>query len=317
MASNAGDFIHYRHPGPFQHHFYVVAIPTSQTKRDPRIFRQEINIENLTAILSLFFGKRIMYHGFIYLYPIWCLPELQNIRPNPYYLLPQYSGKHRKEPKYKPDWREIKTISPCIEELTSIHNKTKKITVAARAYAESLRLLPFDRELSYFRLIQAIESIVDSDEYTDTERFSHDKDLMRHIRWLENLDDPNGKKTAAFMRKRLHQIKRVVWLWLSNLITHEFYSKDAGAISAENLKQTLSAAYDLRSMYVITGQRFGEWIDPSEGRCENQETVPHWMEETCQDKNLWKILRKAPSFLGLERIVRFSLLKSMKVDNSI
>jgi hypothetical protein len=313
MSSNSGDSAHYDDAGPFQHYFYAVIVPISQTT-DPRIRRWKILPEDVAALLSLFYGKRILHHGFMYLPPVWGLPELQSVRPNPYYTLELYAGIHTKEPRREPDWREANHVARLLQQLSSASNGCKKILVAARAYADSLRLLPFDRELAYFRLIQAIESMVDSSEFTESERFSQDSALLKHLQWLDNLDDPHGKETASFMRNRLYQVKRGVWLWLSDRVDMGFYSKETGALKGDNLQRVLSAAYDLRSMYVHTGQRFGDWVDPIQGRCECYETIPEWMEGTCPNKDLWKILKRAPSYLGLARLTRYALMKTFASD---
>ena len=311
ISSNAGDSAYYGHPGPFQHHFYALQVPVSQEEQ-PGVFRWDLYPDDVVAILSLFFGKRILHHGPIWLPPFWSLPELQSVRPNSYHSLEFYSGEHSKTPRREPDWREVARLSGQIRGLEARSEISSRMTVAAKAYAESLTLLPFDRELAYFRLIQALESVIDPGEFTEEERYSHDASLMAHLEWLESLDDPRGKKVASFLRSRLYQIKRSVILWVSRHIRDDFYSTEPGAITSVNLMKALSGAYDLRSRYVHTGEDFGVWIDPARGRCEGLETVPRGFSEICPDKTLRKTLQKAPSYLGLERLVRYLLVSILE-----
>jgi hypothetical protein len=267
----------------------------------------------VVALLSLFYGKRVINHGQIWSPPpFWSLPDLQKVRPNPYHALPIYSGVHTKAPVKDNDWTAVKSIKELIEAPAAPVTSRLRILNAARAYAESLGIFPLDREIAYFRLIQALEAMVYASDFPKEERFSHDRELNEHIRWLDGLDDPHGPKTAAFISKRLYQVKRGVWLWLSSRIDATFYSNETGALTPEGLQNALSNAYDLRSTYVHAGQHFGDWIDPIEGRCGLEETVPPDFAALCEDQNLRKLIQRCPSYLGLERLVRFALHRELQ-----
>jgi hypothetical protein len=135
--------------------------------------------------------------------------------------------------------------------------------------------------------------------------------------WLEALGDPRGKQCAKFIKGRLYQVTRHVQLWLRTHIDEKFYVREPWAIEAEHLGSVMASAYALRSSYVHRGTVFGDFIDPSAGRCETLETVPSTLLELCADKELRKALAKAASFSGLARLVRYSLLKEIDLQSAI
>jgi hypothetical protein len=308
VSTNIGEAEHFRHRGPFEHHFYVLGIPVAETDK-PGVSRFELDPDDVLALLSLFFGKRIINHGAIFLPPLLSLPSFQNVRPNPYHDLPVFSGAHAKVPIQNPDWRAVAQIEKELEELAAPACSRPDFIAAARAYADSIRLLPMDRELAYLRLIQALESAGSRQSLHDGEKFAHDTELVKHLTWLDGMSDPQGQEVAGLLRRRLFQVKRGVWIWIRARIDQAFYSEENGALSPEGLERAVSAAYDLRSGYVHGGTRFGDWVDPREGRCQSNEVVPSDFAQICEDKDLRRILTRCPSFVGLERLVRYSLHK--------
>jgi hypothetical protein len=311
LPSNVGDTRFYGHAGPFEHHFYVCTVPVGTTER-AGVFRWEVNVDDVIALMSLFFGKRITNHGLLWLPHSWMLPDLQGVRPTSYHTLPIFSGQHFKPLVRDCDWRLLGAIELLLETLASAGSESTPIVLAARAYAESLRILPTDREIAFFRLIQAVESAASSLELHDDEKFSHDSELLRHFEWLEKAPDARGRELAAFLRRRLYQVKRCVWLWLERHVDGQFYADEPGGLRADGLQQAISAAYDLRSRYVHTGERFGEWIDPAPGRCGSQETIPAGFAELHENKNIRRLLARCPSYVGLERLVRYALNRELE-----
>ena len=69
--------------------------------------------------------------------------------------------------------------------------------------------------------------------------------------------------------------------------------------------------YNLRSKYVHTGIDFGHWLVPN----------PALMNEiqlgkpVVQDNELKKILARVPTYIGLERVMRFALLRLLHINN--
>jgi hypothetical protein len=129
---------------------------------------------------------------------------------------------------------------------------------------------------------------------------------------LRSLEDPKGERCAKFIKERLYQVSRGVQLWLKAHIDPMFPVDEPLAIGLEDLSSAIAAAYALRSLYVHRGKVFGAYIDPTSGRCAASERIPGWLVDVCDDKELQKVLAKAPSFFGLERAVRFSLNREIE-----
>jgi hypothetical protein len=305
IISNVGDARFFAAPGPFEHHFYVLVVPVNETAT-PGVMAWSSDPDDVASLLSLFFGKRVLHQGPIHLSFGWMLPDLLTLQPNPYHALPFYGGSHASPPVQDPDWQTLSQIEHIFDVLAAKPGQRPAgLVAAARCYAESLRLLPIDRELAYVRLVQAIESVASKATFSDLERFAHDDELRAHLEWLEGLQDRKGRKVATFMRRRLYQVKRTVWLWLEKHLRLPFFIENG--LSPDTIQQAIAAAYDLRSLYVHTGLRFGDWIDPVEGRCGNKETVPQGFADICKEKSLRRLLRSCPTYVGLERLVRYTL----------
>jgi hypothetical protein len=310
IASNLGDFGALSHKGPFERHFYTVEVSTSG---DGYKRRFDLDIDDVLGVLSVWFGKSIRNHGLMRLEDFLTLPETLGLQPNAYFELPVYSGDHTLAPRQEPDWR---SIAPLLRVFRQIGPKRTSLPLiaASRCYSESLTLLPLDREIAFVRLIQALECVASKSGFSEEELYSHDDRLYTFLQWLPTLSDSRGKECAAFLKERLYQISRSVYLWSKARIGPEFYAGGAFSVDEDNFRSCITSAYALRSGYVHSGLRFGAFIDPKEGRCENFELVPEGFLDACPEKALRKTLSKAPSFLGLERIVRYCLVKEVQSE---
>lgn len=99
---------------------------------------------------------------------------------------------------------------------------------------------------------------------------------------------------------------------LVSLLDESFYTepKDGpsfGYFRPDDMKRRVSAAYDLRSRYVHSGVPFGNWIAPTRGPRDVQLGKP-----IVQDPDFAKTLERAPTFAGLERMMRYCLLRYME-----
>ncbi len=77
-----------------------------------------------------------------------------------------------------------------------------------------------------------------------------------------------------------------------------------GRFERESFLKSVGAAYDLRSRYVHTGAPFAFWV--SWNLCNNEVGIG---EPVLADRELSGILARAPTYVGLERIIRYSLLR--------
>jgi Apea-like HEPN len=96
---------------------------------------------------------------------------------------------------------------------------------------------------------------------------------------------------------------------MDELVDEQFFSAtknepDWKKFKKEDFSKRVSAAYDIRSRYVHTGVSFGAWITPRRN-----------LEEVCygrplmEDEDLTELLQSAPTYIGLERVIRYCLIR--------
>jgi hypothetical protein len=102
-----------------------------------------------------------------------------------------------------------------------------------------------------------------------------------------------------------------VHLWTNEVETSQAFS----ALESSLIEKRINAAYQLRSSYVHTGKRFGKEIQDQ--RFERQ--IGEFIIENADDdtKKFLKALTDAPTFKGLERLMRFCLLRFLETNNII
>ncbi|MDM5460196.1 MULTISPECIES: hypothetical protein [Bacillus cereus group] len=91
-----------------------------------------------------------------------------------------------------------------------------------------------------------------------------------------------------------------------------------GRLNKENIEKNIKSAYDLRSHYVHNGLEFGEYIKPLKGMY--NEIAIGAVESPVNGAE--KALSNTLSFLGLERIIRYTLLRiihknGVKIDSKL
>jgi hypothetical protein len=121
---------------------------------------------------------------------------------------------------------------------------------------------------------------------------------------------PNGNQIVKTIRGRLLQIKRKFVKAFTELVTSDFFGNAEStqsflALSPDTFERRMAAAYDLRSKFVHTGIHFGSWTAPRGNDC----AEIHSGRPVVSDKEFGKVLATAPTFIGLERAVRFALLR--------
>ena len=315
IPNNVGDYRHYRVGGPFEHHFYVVTIGNPDKEKGPAFCTWKDQLSAALGILSVWYGKHIRSHGALLLGGSWCLPDMLDILPNDYYFLPFYRVDQPKAPSRPCNWQSIHQLARLLAQCVVESHQETPLVQAARIYSDALKVLPVDIELAYVRLIQCLEKAASTETFSESEMYAHDEQLMAALSWLAEQKDPEATKVAKLVRSRLYQISRGVWLWLSVRIDDAFFVNEVGALNPDTLEKGVKAAYALRSRYVHAGLRFGDWIDPTDGRCRLQEMVPKTHSDICKDRELRKLLERCPTVMGLERLVRYALIR--EIENEI
>jgi hypothetical protein len=133
------------------------------------------------------------------------------------------------------------------------------------------------------------------------------KNLLQSIR----TEHPNGEALAKQITGKLLVIKKRFVHTIVGLVDESFFNRSEstqpyGRFTQDSFDRTVGAAYDLRSKYVHTGDPFGPWISM---RISGADVEVPIAQPVMANKELAKVLAKAPTLIGLERIIRYCLLR--------
>lgn len=259
--------------------------------------------------LSVLFGKRFDNHGLLESVGRFNVPNLEPFSSLCRHTLPHNSHQPRVDYLIPLNLAEISRIRPLLNEVGNEQFFIRIFQSSAKFYSQALQAFEHDAEVAYLHLVTAIEILSSSIESGAIEL--HDATTKHYLSEIEsNLAD--GARIARHFRGKLLSIKRRFVRTITDLVDDDFFKRSEssaqfGRFKPESFVKTVAAAYDLRSKYVHTGAPFGGWIERSFGgsNCEVQVGRP-----VVDDKTYGKILANAPTFVGLERIVRYCLLRS-------
>ena len=265
--------------------------------------------EAVAACLSVLFGKRFDMHGLVESVGHYRVPDFT-----------PYAGFC--DPTHPFNSHEERTSFPVELNLDQFHRiermvlggiderRRSRLNAACKFYMQALRHAERNAEVAYLHLITAGEILSGPGlfQYSKEERLApEDVDDLKAIESCLQ----NGRAIAKRLTGKLLGIKRTFVRSLLSLLDESFYTERKGGrpfgyFRPDDMKRRVSAAYDLRSRYVHSGVPFGNWIAPARGRGDVQIGRP-----IVQDGEFAKILERAPTFAGLERMMRYCLLRYM------
>ena len=309
FSKNRAQIVSQLHNSSFSRSYYVVSVaheePTGTIALPPYL----INAELITDLASLWFGKRFNVHGTLQEHGTFWLPPLWNLEPIEHPEAGPFHSQARRDLNIELSWN---TFGKPMEFFARYDQDDEDVIVgafwrAARFYARALRTIDADPEVSFFHLIVAIEMLANGSEFAEDELFDSDTlAILGSVR--ENLDD--GEKVEKFIRSRLYQLRQKVALSAVSLTNERFFEgseveQDFGKLTKETLTRRVKAAYDLRGKYAHGGANFGAWLSlfASLGN------EIHIGQPVIDDKELKDLVTKTPTWLGLERLVRYMALR--------
>lgn len=298
--------------GPLSRNFYVLSF------RHPEFKKESIVVPDYTptgdfycTYLSILFGKRFDNHG--------CLESNGNFRipylPFDYLtntpLLPFNNHSVRADVPIPLNLSEFARLSVLLEDPSSLDLHFQRILTSAGAfYARALRLAEGDPETAYLNLITCGEILSNFFQYEEDQLF--DAELKKDLDMITEEFD-NGVDIAKRIKNRLFQVKRKFAITILSLLSDTFFSVQESkekicSLNPNDIEERIKAAYDLRSRYVHTGISFGGWV----GRVSSYVEEIQLGQPVIDDTSFKKIIALAPTFVGLERIMRFCLLQFMQ-----
>lgn len=296
--------------GPISRSGFVLAFETKPYQKAPGVVVPTFDhiADAVCACLGVLYGKRFDNHGALEWDGIHWLPDLAAFGTVSLPDMPWNRHAPRVDVGIPLDLREFRRILPLLNHKMHDQAQTTAFTGAARFYLRALQAAEQDPEVAYLHLITAGEILANATHH-DAEALLDDaaKGVLGRI----EAEMRGGREAANLIRGRLLQVKRRFVATLAGLVDPAFFERtearqEFATLKQETFRKVLGAAYDLRSRFVHSGVSFGNWIAP--GR-------HHWLGEVqvgkpvVADKEMAKILAAAPTFIGLERVTRYGLLK--------
>lgn len=275
--------------------------------------------EFVCIYMSILFGKRFDYHGLIETNGFFFLPDsvgfsspirLPHIGVN--------NHKPRKDIEIELDLSNFRKLEPLVtgradERVTSIAN------AAGKFYLRSIRLFELEPELAFLDLVTCGELLSNYYQYTDEELYG--QPLRDQFIEIESKLD-NGASVCKSIKNRLYQVRRKYVLTITRLLSPYFFQNSESlegfaSLKPDDIEQRVKASYDLRSLYLHEGIGIGNWLEPQYFMNEVQVGIP-----VVKSKTLEKLLCLTPTYVGMERIMRFCLLRflhcnGVPIDNRL
>jgi hypothetical protein len=248
----------------------------------------------VTDLASIWFGKRFDYHGPIAIGGIAHMPDLSSIAPISHYHLGPYNHQPRSDLNIELNLNSLAPVL-CLLSKRQPQNELAAFWAATRFYARA-----------FFHLVVALEVIASQINvpYNDL----YDEQARQD---LDAIEQKQGPDLANRVRSRYYQLRRRVVYAAKELVNDVFFdgsqAQPGCRLDRDRLEGCIKAAYDLRSKYAHAGMQFGIWlgmvVHPEEAEVQvGRPVLPD------AQKELEEILANIPTFVGLERLVRFITL---------
>ncbi|HEY1946019.1 MAG TPA: hypothetical protein VGG97_03370 [Bryobacteraceae bacterium] len=294
--------------GPLSRNAYVFAFETEPIERRPGVVVPDHSYVGdwICSRLAVLYGKRFDNHGVIENQGHFHIPEFSLFAEMCNHHLPQNSHSVRSNYPVPLNLSEVSRIEALIFESGLEPTFQQRFDAAAKFYLRALQFAETDPEVAYLNLVTVGEVLSGSYEY-DKEALLDDetRDALDKIR--ANCTD--GTRIASLISGKLLLIKRRFIEALVDACDGGFFAKhetteDFGALQASSFREVVAAAYDLRSQYVHTGASFGARISANSNPFEIAVGIP-----VMDNMKLAKLISKAPTYRGMERIIRYALLR--------
>lgn len=301
-----------RTEGPMSRHAFIIAFETEpDTETVPRIIPDYTSVgDRICALLSVLYGKRFDNHGMLENMGIFLLPDLSQFTQLCDKKLPQNTYRPRIDFEIPLELNQVAQISDLIMREGDDKKLLSIIESASKFYLQALQNVEVDPEVAYLHLITAGEIIANYPDYAIEDLLDERKkqildQIRKHV--------PEGDKVAKEILKMVYQVKKRFVQTICSLVDDAFFDRTEAfekewGFKTGSFKRNISAAYDLRSNYVHTGISFGSWVHNNYETNEVQIGNP-----ILDDKELAKTIGRAPTYIGLERVIRYCLMNLIKI----
>jgi len=315
------------HPSPYSRNFLMLKFNADEPDdNEIKNFFSYILPKRLCILLAVFYGKCITEYGFIESGGKYWMPEIANIGPNRYYYIPPFNQLARKDLgdlTISPSgWHLLDKIS-LLQTLLGILQDNCEFNdiffTAGSFYLHSLQTVNVEPEIAYIDLISCGEVLSNYDGFNFNENELLPEELLEQFGKLESKcgDILNVQSFKNYFRS----IKRRFVMTLTGLLNNYYFENEnndlpadkyikreyLNRISKERAQQHIKYSYDLRSLYIHAGKAFAQYIIPFQNMI--SETRIGEVTNDVGDSEYRKIVNNSLTYVGLERLTRFCLLR--------
>jgi hypothetical protein len=266
---------------------------------------------SLVNMISVILGKELSYVGCVHDGVNFLNPISNQRQRGPYLRSPLSDHGERIDfPLQKLNIEHLSEYKVAMEMLFDDNNTLNEWLTAARFYARGINNFTSDPNLSFTDLVSCGECLTQDLKLPDSELY--DDAFLPLIKKFQESKEFNDSE-KSILQKKLYQLRRRFAFGILHDLDEGYFSRKLGGftnddalISKDNIFNLLGATYDVRSKLVHAGANLSVLLHhlPYEERL--------WMFNVGMDKDLKKVLRKSLSFIGLERVIRYSLIKRLK-----
>lgn len=302
--------------GPYSRNYFALSVNIGEPERTTILIPNYRYVgDQVCAVLSILFGKRFDNHGFLVSHGMFHVPEFNNLGlPTNYFRAAPYSHQPRNDIGIPLELDRFASVAPLFTDENRDEEFIRILFAAGRFYLRSLQIFDQEPEFAYLDLVTCGETLANYYEYPfDRLLDENTKNSFERIR----TEIQDGDQIVNQLSKNLHQIRRKYTCTLMRLLTTAFFAgsectEESGRLKRDDIERRLKASYDLRSSYLHTGISFGNWMLPY-GSLLN-EVQPG--KPDVKDKELAKAISLAPTYFGMERIMRYCLLRFIHMNGA-
>lgn len=307
----------------------------------------------LSIILSVFYGKRFDNHGVIESHGGFSMPLLNEVSSvMKYYYIGSNNNQPRKDLDIDLKLKNIEPMIDLF--YRPIDRLSQTFLTAGKFYLSSLQSVDYDLEKAFLDLVTCGEILSNYFEYPPEEIYDNQlKEMLIRLELIGVAKKDIQLITERLYQVKA-KFKLTFLKLLNKHFFDKTESRDkSGKITRENIEACIKKVYDLRSEYVHSGISFGDWLKPGHNMNEIRREKPFVDKELAKtlqkeiktlqnemktlqnedkelaktlqkklelaetlkkDRELAKILHKVPTYIGLERMVRFALLRFLHIQ---
>jgi hypothetical protein len=290
--------------------YIEITVATPEYKDDTIVIPDYSQIgENFCIALSVLFGKRFDSHGLIQQHGWPYVPSVESIHQIYNKNLCFNSVNKRADYQIELSLENIKYIEHVLfEHDGDTADAQSTFWYAGRFYIQAIRIVEESPELAFLSLITAGEILASHFKYPIEELLDENtKQLLKQLKGLGK----DGEKLHKKVSSKLMGISEAFCKFIIDCLDSDFFNRTEAKhefqkLSESDIKPRLKAAYDLRSKYVHTGKLPSSWM--AVNYLHDNEEVIHG-DPVIEDKDMQKSIKRSPTFIGMERIIRYSLIK--------